>query len=75
MYKDQRPPLNSTAKTSESIQKRFADQPLSSTARSQANSKWTINIQEIVKRTHRNLEKGQVASSSLTRTYEEKPTY
>lgn len=42
---------------------------MSSTARNPGtNSKWSINIQEIVKRTQRNLDKG---SSSLTRTYNE----
>ena len=42
---------------------------LASTARNPAttsNSKWSINIQEIVKRTQRNLDRG---SSSLTRVY------
>jgi hypothetical protein len=41
--------------TSESHSQQLFEKPLSSTAR---NSKWSINIQEIVKRTQRNLEKG-----------------
>jgi signal recognition particle GTPase len=74
MYQDHRPPLNNTAKTTD-LTKKLTEQPLSSTARSKANSKWSINIQEIVKRTQRNLERGTSnGPSSLTRTYEDKPS-
>lgn len=53
--------------------KNFNNQPLSSTARTNANTKWSINIQEIVKRTQKNLERGTPnQSSSLTRTYEDR---
>lgn len=72
MYQDNRPPLNNTTKSTD-LSKKFTEQPLSSTARTKANSKWSINIQEIVKRTQRNLERGTSnGPSSLTRIYEEK---
>lgn len=47
------------------------DKPLSSTARS---SKWSINIQEIVKRTQRNLEKGSLGANQKNFEVNPKPS-
>jgi hypothetical protein len=56
MSKNQKkPPMVQGISTTESNSQQLFEKPLSSTAR---NSKWSINIQEIVKRTQRNLEKG-----------------
>ena len=50
-----KPPISQGIVAGESHSQQLFEKPLSSTAR---NSKWSINIQEIVKRTQRNLEKG-----------------
>ena len=44
---------------------------MSNTHRAPANSKWSINIKEIVKRTQRNFDQGTKPPASLTRTLEE----
>lgn len=67
-----KPPISQGIAPGESHSQQIFEKPLSSTAR---NSKWSINIQEIVKRTQRNLEKGSITGqkASLDKKADGKP--
>ena len=65
-----KPPISHSILAGESqSQQNILERPLSSTDR----SKWSINIQEIVKRTQRNLKKGTVSTSQKDSVLQKKP--
>ena len=64
-----KPPISQSNLTGESqSQQNILDRPLNSADR----SKWSINIQEIVKRTQRNLKKGNTAPASQSTAVQKK---